>query len=293
MRASVVIATHNRGPIIDQTVTSVLASDLPVAEWELILIDNRSAPESRRHLMDLAGQHPSRIKYYREDAIGLSHARNRGVIVSTGPVIVFLDDDAVVPSYWLRRIVETFDSHADVGVAGGPVIPQYTTPPPVWLDSRLARYLSTFDHGDMEGPLEHPESPRGANMAFRRIVFDRCGMFLSGLGRKGSSLLSYEDTEMCYRAQRAGFGMRYIPDAEVLHLIRGDRLDEAWFENRFYWQGRSEAIFELIHYGHQYVARNMCRHLGWLVSQNDQLERARHRGFLRSASRNFLRRRFD
>jgi glucosyl-dolichyl phosphate glucuronosyltransferase len=47
-------------------------------------------------------------------------------------------------------------------------------------------------------------TPFGANMAFRRVVFDRVGLFDTSRGRKGAVLASGEDGEMFERIHRAG-----------------------------------------------------------------------------------------
>lgn len=275
--ASIVIATKDRGEEITATIDSVLA--LNYDNFEVILVDNCSSPPNQKLLQAIQQQHPDRLVYVRENKLGLSNARNSGIRHSKGEFILFLDDDAIVPPHWLQVMVQTFQNYPKAYALGGKVIARFTTPPPDWLDQRLGVYISNFDHGNQIMPLYYNEYPRGVNMAFRREVFSKVGYFLDCFGRKGKSLMGYEEIELCYRLEKAGFQILYVPYAEVYHCIRGDRLNYEWFKRRFYWQGRSEGLFELMHFGRKHILRNLKSHVkqAW---QGDKLDQQFHRGFL-------------
>ena len=91
------------------------------------------------------------------------------------------------------------------------------------------------------------------NIAFPRRSFREVGLFSTAFGRKGRALLSNEEIELCYRLERLGRRILYIPGAVVHHLIHADRLTLDWFQRRFYWQGKSEAYFDLVHRGGGFV----------------------------------------
>jgi glucosyl-dolichyl phosphate glucuronosyltransferase len=279
VKASVILPTKDRGALIDQTIDSLLQLDFERKEFEILLVDNCSSPENLRHLQNLQSIHSDQIRYVREPKLGLSNARNCGIAHAKGELLLFLDDDALVPPYWLANIVKYFDRDAAVYALGGKVIAQFTTPAPDWIDQRLGMYISNFDRGEQVEKLFYNEYPRGTNMAFRRTAFEKCGKFLDSFGRKGNSLMSYEEIELCYRLEEQGCEVIYVPDAEVFHLIRGDRLNQKWFQKRFYWQGRSEGLFELIHFGKSHVFKSLPGHWRncWEGDSYDQLF---HRGFV-------------
>jgi GT2 family glycosyltransferase len=226
VKASVILPTKDRGILIDQTIDSLLQLDFVSTEFEILLVDNCSNSENQQHLQKLQSLHPNQIRYVREPKLGLSNARNCGIDHARGEILLFLDDDAVVPSYWLANMVRYFDQNTQVYALGSKVIAKFTTPAPDWIDQRLGMYISNFDRGDRPEKLFYNEYPRGTNMAFRRIAFQKCGKFLDCFGRKGKSLMSYEEIEICYRLEQIGCDVAYIPDAEVYHLIRGDRLNQ-------------------------------------------------------------------
>lgn len=291
MKVSVILPTHDRGPAILETIESLINLDFPPEDHEIVIVDNLSSLENQRHLQSIQVSFPDRIKYVREENTGLNNARNCGINKSKGEIVAFLDDDAVVPTYWLKNLIKPFAADPLVFALGGKVIAKFTSPPPDWIDERFGKYISNFDHGDEVMTLKYNEYPRGANMAFRRQSFDQFGLFLDCFDRKGDSLMSYGDIEICYRIDKAGYAVVYVPDAEVYHLIRGDRLSTEWFKRRFYWQGRSEGLFELIHFGRWHVVKTFYSHL--LKSlRGDPYNQLHHRGFLTSVLLNFFKQKF-
>ncbi len=291
MKISVILPTHDRGPAISKTIESLMKLDFHPEDYEIVIVDNLSSFENQRLLQDIQIRFPDRVKYIQEDKIGLSNARNCGIENSSGEIVAFLDDDAVVPTHWLKNLIKPFASGSNVFAVGGKVIAKFVSPPPDWIDQRLGMYISNFDHGEDTITLSYNEYPRGANMAFRRQAFNECGLFLDCFDRKGDSLMSYGDIEICYRIDKAGYKVLYVPDAEVHHLIRGDRLNTEWFKQRFYWQGKSEGLFELLHFGRLHMVKTFYSHL-LRTRKGDHFDQLHHRGFLNSMFNNFFRQKF-
>ncbi|MCA8977354.1 MAG: glycosyltransferase [Planctomycetes bacterium] len=291
MIVSVVLPTKDRGPEIDLTLDALLRQDH--RGFEVVIVDNLSCAEDAERLRARAAAAPQRLRYVREDRLGLNNARNRGIAASRGRILAFLDDDAIAPPSWVANIERAFAAHPAAWAIGSKVISRFTTPPPAWLDERLQLFLSGFDRGESIETLHYDDYPRGANMAFRREAFARCGPFRDCLDRKGDSLLSYGDIEMCYRVERSGHDVLYIPDAGVEHLIRGDRLTREWFRRRFYWQGRSIAVFERMHFGRLRVLRKLPYRLARCVFGGDEFSRQLYRGTIAAAAASLLRSRFE
>jgi GT2 family glycosyltransferase len=105
----------------------------------------------------------------------------------------------------------------------------------------------TTNSGDVEAWMDYPKHPLGVNMAFRREVFQRIGLFDPRLGRIGNSLLSGEESEIFRRVYAAGFRTRYAPDAVLRHRIPSSRTDPDWVLHRSYWEGISEVVFRQLH----------------------------------------------
>ena len=288
MRASVILPTKDRGPEIEPTLQALLEQDLAQSDYEVLIVDNASSDKNAQLLRTWAERHAPLLRYHPEPEPGLNLARNAGIRAATGEVLAFLDDDAVAPRHWLRELLQCLADHPKTWAVGGRIVSQFTSAPPAWLDDSLAIYLSDFDRGEHSRPLHFDDYPRGANMAFRREAFEECGGFASNLDRKGDLLLSYGDIEMCYRVEQAGHEVRYAPKADVQHLIRGDRLSFDWFARRAYWQGRSQALFERMHFGRWHLLRKWPYRLLRSVISDDRYRRAMHRGLTTGTLRSIL-----
>src|SRR5690348_12350374 len=98
MNLSVIICTHNhRLEYLSRTLEALRVQTLPMAEWELLLIDNasRSAVAASVNLT----WHPN-ARHIREEVLGLTPARLRGIQEARGKLVVFVDDDNLLdPDY--------------------------------------------------------------------------------------------------------------------------------------------------------------------------------------------------
>lgn len=97
---SVVIPVRNGEAFIVDAVESVLAQQDVAAE--LIVVDDGSTDRTPELLAGYAG----RITVARLDGRGVSAARNRGVALAQGDLLVFLDADDLLPPHYLARFVE-------------------------------------------------------------------------------------------------------------------------------------------------------------------------------------------
>ena len=205
------MCTHNRGPLIEETIESLIAQDFPALAFEIVVVDNASRDATPDVLRMMERALSGRIRVVQEPVLGLSHARNRGICASRGEVIAFTDDDARVGPGWLRALVEACE-RPDVACAGGPVHATREGPLPTWLTPPFLPYLAVFDKGPEEVELSYNEYPRGVNIAFPRRSFREVGLFSTAFGRKGRALLSNEEIELCYRLERLGRRILYIPE---------------------------------------------------------------------------------
>lgn len=257
LRATVVVCTRNRSAPLVEACEGVLALAAPWP-WELLVVDNASTDDTLEVARAIATRHPGRVRVAVEPTLGLSAARNLGARLARGEWIAFLDDDAVPAPGWLeaydRALVD-----AATGAAGGPVEPDFRGALPAWFEAAFLPYVSAWDRGAERHVLTHNEYPRGANMAFRRDALRRVGDFDLRLGRRGRSLRSCEEIELCLRLERSGFAVVYEPGARVRHRVEADRLTPEWIVARFGAQGFSEAIVDWKHFGVSGLRRGIAR----------------------------------
>ena len=115
---SVILTTYNREKSIKRSLDSLL--DQSYSNWELIAIDDGSKDNSYKILKDYEKQF-SNIRVYKQNNRKLAYSRNRGIYLSAGEYITFLDsDDEYEPDHISDRI-NYMNSHPNVDFIHGGV----------------------------------------------------------------------------------------------------------------------------------------------------------------------------
>ena len=172
---------------------------------------------------------------------GLSAARNSGVEASTGPIIAFLDDDAVASATWLSTLAEPYRDRRVIGV-GGAAAPRWDSGRPAWFPEEFDWVVGCSYRG-LPTTLAPIRNPLGCNMSFRRGAFTATGGFDTSVGRVGKRPVGGEETEFCIRlGQRMpGHVLLYQPAATVSHRVRAERTTWRYFQARCVAEGLSKA----------------------------------------------------
>lgn len=241
------MATYNRAPRLRGLLEALASQEVPDSvTWEIVVVDNNSRDATARDVAAFAEKTAVPVRYVFEPRQGLSHARNRGIDAASGGIVGFLDDDVLPQSDWVARVAASIGRWGADGV-GGRILPRWESPPPPWLASnrRLLRLLAIMDF-DGSGPLSLPlqREPQiwGANMAFRREVFEKVGTFDPRQGRIGEKLFKGEESDLIRRALEAGLVIAYDASITVLHRIGPDRMRRGYFRRLAFERGQSQAM---------------------------------------------------
>ena len=125
--ATLIIPTYNRPREIVACLKSILKqSRLPD---EVIIVDDGALPEPPQEKE--IRQAGIRYHYVRKNKPGLTESRNKGVELSTGDVVFFLDDDVVLDPQYVAEILKIYqqDALSEVGGVGGCIL---NHPPRNW-----------------------------------------------------------------------------------------------------------------------------------------------------------------
>jgi glycosyltransferase involved in cell wall biosynthesis len=233
MKLSVIICTHNPIPdYFQRTLEALKSQNVSCYDWELIIIDNSSNPPISNYT-DLSWHHNSKIII--ENELGILPARLRGIKETSSPLILFVDDDNVLESDYIKKGLEIAANYPFIGCWGGSIIPEYEIPPPSWLTSYkwlLAcgdvprdRWSNYIKNGAMTPPT--------AGMFLRRIVANTFLDVVQNdprrnlLGRRGKKgLTNSEDTDLALTACDIGLGYGQFSQLILKHLIPKNRLTE-------------------------------------------------------------------
>ena len=243
---SVIVCTYNRAESLRETLRALQgqAVDDGLA-YEIIVVDNHSRDHTPSIVEQLARQRQTPIRYVFEPAQGLSRARNRGIREARGELIAFTDDDVIPDSGWVEALWQAAERFSADAV-GGRILPLWAAEPPAWLVNQhsLLESLSLLDRGPepVIGDIHTAYRIYGANMAFRKALFQEIGVFRIDLGVSGSTQMRGEDTELVVRVHRAGKRVAYAPEAVVRHKVPPERMRLRYFRQLKFYQGRTAVL---------------------------------------------------
>ena len=231
MCVSVIICTHNpRLPLLKWAIDSIKTQTLDPAHFEVIVVDNNSSPPLDEAALDPGGLDFRVIVQKRP---GLTYARVAGIAAARADLLVFVDDDNHLDARYVANAISIADAEPQIGVFGGISEAALDRRLPRWKE-RLIEHLGVRNYGP--APITSFEDrwgkwdPIGAGMVARRDVARRFAAFVAehddagGLGRRGTSLMSGEDTLLARCGNRLGYACSYQPSLSLKHDMSGGRL---------------------------------------------------------------------
>ncbi len=195
MKLSIVIATRDRAALLAGALASLDAQrDAPA--FEVVVVDNGSRDGTAQLVGDRATTTRYPLHYVFAGEPNRGAARNAGVRVASGDVVLFVDDDVRLPE---RFLFAHASAHAArVGrVVGGPILNVANTasqPVPT-----LANYSGAFFCT--------------CNVSVGRAAFDAVGGF-----DENFTLYGWEDTELGLRLRESGVARGFAWDAFLWHI---------------------------------------------------------------------------
>ena len=234
--ASIVIPTRARLSYLEVALESI-APQAAAAGVEVLVVDDAGPSPSARGLVERFGAryepHPGRL--------GLNVARNTGVRLSGGELVVFVDDDVRVGAGWLQALLDAAaDEHRKVDVFTGPIRASLEGSRG-WASRSCGREqppITTLDLGDGDTDARFAW---GANMAIRRAALERVGPFDISLEEGGDE----QEWQERLRALDPGARVLYVAAASVEHRRTGEDARLRSLARGAYRRGRAARRFDV------------------------------------------------
>jgi GT2 family glycosyltransferase len=189
---SIVLVTYNDERFLPEYFDKLDATRYE--PWQLIAVDNGST-DSTLELLRARGDRITLVENTESEGFGAGC--NQGAKLAKGDHLVFMNADVWVLPDWLERLVRLMEDEPDAGIVSPVTLPLYKGPEPA------------------AKPYLEVSSVPGASMMVRRAAWDELGGFDEHF------FLTWEDTELCWRARLAGWRVLEDLEAHVWHLGRG------------------------------------------------------------------------
>jgi hypothetical protein len=186
--------------------------------------------------------------------------------------LYILNSDAFPAPDAIAELVRFLEAHPRAGIAGsfihGPEGDPHLTA--FRFPSVASEALSGFRLGALQRLLPEREVPvhpmpsstqrvdwlAGASMMFRRELLQEIGLF------DETFFLYFEETDLCYRAHRAGWKTIYVLESRVAHVGSASTGMKTWKRIPSYWLDSRRHYFTKNHGAGYFVAATSVRALG-------------------------------
>lgn len=244
---SVIICTRNRAKQLATIIQCLGAQrDINGLNWEIVIVDNNSTDNTKEIAYAFSEGSNLKINYVFEPKTGSSFARNTGITVAKGSLLLFLDDDVLVPKEFISNALMGVQEFDEFHIYGFRVLPDWheITKKPVWLVfnrplNLIQSFLPVHDLG--VEPLQYPNritrNPISAGFLAKKEVFEKLGTFREDLGVNQSG--QCEDTEFFWFSLINRYKILYWPYATLYHTVNPNRLSIKYLHKWYFNLGKS------------------------------------------------------
>ncbi len=217
---SIIIVNWNTKTLLIQCLSSIFEKTKGL-KIEVIVVDNDSQDGS---VSEVKKAFPHVHIIGNERNLGFAKGANQGLQKASGRNILLLNPDTQVKNGAVERLMSFMDGHLDVGAIGAQLlnldgskqnsIANFPSLATELLNKSLLRWLFPKKYPSKRRNYVEPievDSVIGACMMVRRDAINQVGLL------DEDYFLFLEETDWCYRMERAGWKVYHIPHAEVFH----------------------------------------------------------------------------
>ena len=202
MKLSVIIPCYNAASTLGDQLEA-LAQQLWSEPWEVIVADNRSTDHSLAVVEHYRQRLPNMRVVDASARQGQPYALNTGAAAALGESLAFTDADDVVGAGWVAAMGTALAQHHFVACR---IDDEKLNPP------AIRRMRGNNQRDGIQSYRYPPYLPHagGGTLGVKRVLFHAVGGF-------DEALPYLHDTDFCWKLQRMGIELHFVPDA-VLHI---------------------------------------------------------------------------
>lgn len=226
-RVSVIVAARDEAAHIEACLASILASDY--GDFEVIIVDDGSADDTAARVRQVAARHPAGAKLrllQRRPGGDKRKALDHGIAQATGTLILTTDADCTVGPRWIHAMAACFSP--GTGFVAGPV--RYRPGPSLFGRFQALEFLALVATGAGGIGMNRPNMCNGANVAYRRAVYDR-------FARPEDPAPAPDEVLAQHLAKASAWHVRFCADADALVETTPMPTWRAFWAQRRRWAG--------------------------------------------------------
>jgi glycosyltransferase involved in cell wall biosynthesis len=223
MAISIIIPAYNEEEMIGGCLRAITEADESDSDLEIIVVNNASTD----HTADVVSKFPQ-VKLVNEPQKGLTRARERGRLESSGDILIYVDADTKIPKHLIRYIERKFRTDTKLVALSGP----YKYHDWHWF-GRLVLWMYHWTLVPLTQLLANRLLNKGsvfygANFALRRNALERIGGF---------------DTRLEFWSEDTQIGRRLCAEGKVRFFHRAYTYTSA---RRFYEEGMLRVLLRYV-----------------------------------------------
>ena len=235
MDVSVIIPAYNRKDRLKCCLESLFRQDYPQDNFEIIVVDDASTDGTVQMLRVLSGNNHN-LRYFSQPHRGPAAARNLGIKEAKAEIVCFTDNDCILKSDWVRKMVEGHRRESMVSAMGG------------LTNAGLRNIKALVSQSLSDGAIK-----ANVNARTEIIFFPTCNVSFKKShlnGERFNELFIFpagEDLEFFWRLYKKGLRFIERQDIEIFHNCHPDFKS---FLRQAYMYGRGNYLVQHIHKDH-------------------------------------------
>ena len=244
---SVILCCHNSVGKLEPTLQHLqVQQNMQQDEWEIILVDNASTDGTAEFAAKTWNSNSTSVSFriVAEPEPGLAHARKRGISEAQYRFLLFCDDDNWLNPNYVREALEIMRQNPKIGVLGAFAQPEFEAEAPPFFDVNQYHALATGPQYTEEGDITNSRAVvYGAGMVVNKVAYEKLvseyHFSFQTSGRKGKSMASSEDHELCLALKQIGYRIFWSKKLALKHFIPTSRTTINYYRQLFFGFGTS------------------------------------------------------
>ncbi|PIU03180.1 hypothetical protein COT44_04780 [Candidatus Shapirobacteria bacterium CG08_land_8_20_14_0_20_39_18] len=229
IRVSIIILSWNTAKLLRDCLKS-LEFEIFNLKFEIIVVDNGSQDKSAEMVKK---EFPAVNLIINKNNLGFSKANNQAAKIAKGEYLFFLNSDTIVKESALEKLIDFLDHNQEVGAVSPLLLNEDGSyqidpcflrfPSPLRALVYYNKYLRTlftkifpnylFSVSDYTNVSQVEQIP-GAALMIRKNLFKQ----IDGFDEKFP--IYFEDVDLSFQINKAGYKLFVVPDARIIHLGR-------------------------------------------------------------------------